>query len=58
LLSGKSRVGCRDDNINLELHQFGRKIGEEIAMSLIRAVLNGEIPPLNPAQLVQPLPER
>ena len=47
-----------DDHIDLETHEFGRKVGKAIGISLRISILNDNVFPLHVAKLAQTLPER
>src|SRR5207244_659965 len=45
---------CEND-INLEPDEFGRELGDALAASLRRAILDRDRAPLDPAEFAQPL---
>ena len=49
---------CHDDDINLETHQLGCKLGGSIRLPLRISILDGEVLSLYVAKLAQALPKR
>ena len=50
--------GTSDKHIDLELHEFGHEAGTTIGLSLLVAIFNQDVFPLDIAEVSQPLPER
>jgi len=56
LLGGESPLCVgRDDDINLERHEFGRERGEPLLLSISIALLDHEVAALDVSGLTQPL---
>ena len=54
-------TGCRrtsrNDDVDLEVHEFSRKVGEALVFSLGPSILNDNVFPLDVAKFAQTLPE-
>src|SRR5437867_6814717 len=48
----------RDDDIHVETHQFGRKVGKPLCFALRISPVNNNVFPFHVAKLAQTLPER
>src|SRR5438093_13466692 len=48
----------RDDDIHVETHQFGRKVGKPLCFALRISPVNNDVFPFHVAKLAQTLPER
>ena len=57
-LGGPGRmIPRRNDDINLEMHQLGRKGGKPIQFSICVSIFNDDVFSLNVAEIAQTLPE-